>query len=320
MRKMKHGSITSIRFRCRISTSSRWAAKQVYGLTRQPSPTFADATVFSEVTGRVFVDFDDFNWSKQNGSGLTWVSSPIDPTGRLDILTDSLPPGFNGGEVAYLGRVAIKSNPAAFARFGNGSTQLGQVRTGTVRAGQEEPSARLTETSFTENIAAGGRLNLSMTLEQQPNSPEVALDWMRAFYPQTLAAQNGVVRFATPVGETGRLEFLLSGFAAEPQVWDVTNPDQITRLGVAGAGNTYRVQVEASASPRELIAFAEQAAVSLDGSQIVPVEAQNLHGLADFPEFIIIAPEAFKPFADELAAIRAAEGLSVRVSVNGRHL
>ncbi len=278
-------------------------------------PDYPDATTFTEVTGRVFVDFDDFNWSKQNGSGLTWISSPIDPTGRLDILTDSLPPGFNGGEVTYQGRVAIKSNPSAFARFNNGGTQLGQVRTGTVRAGQEEPSARLAETTFRETIAAGSPLNLSMTLESQPNSPEVALDWMRAFYPQVLTAQNGIVRFATPLGESGRLEFQLTGFGAEPQVWDITNPGEITRLGVVSAGNAYRVQLEAGTTPRELIAFAEQAAVNVDGSTVVPVEAQNLHGLTDYPDFIIVTPAAFKPYADELAAIRTAGGLNVRVTL-----
>ncbi|MEM8484074.1 MAG: type IX secretion system sortase PorU [Bacteroidota bacterium] len=278
-------------------------------------PDYPDATVFSEVTGRLFVDFDDFNWSKQNGSGLTWVSSPIDPTGRLDIVTDSLPAGFTGGDVLYQGRVAIKSNPSAFARFSNGETQLGQVRTGTVRAGQEEPSARLAETTFTETVASGGRLNLSMTLEQQPNSPEVALDWMRAFYPQTLAAQNGIVRFATPAGASGRLEFVLAGFGAPPQVWDVTNPDEITRLGVSGSGNAFRVQLEVGTTPRELIAFAEQSAVTLDGSQITPVAAQNLHGLTDLPDFVIVTPAIFKPYADELAAMRTAGGLNVRVTL-----
>ena len=280
-------------------------------------PGFSDATLFSEVPGRLFVDLDNFNWSKQNGSGLTWVSTPIDPTGRLDILTDSLPPGFNGGDVTYHGRVAIKSNPSAFARFSNGGAQLAQVRTGSVRTGQEEPSARLTETTFTESLGAGQPLNLSMTLEQQPNSPEVALDWLRAYYPQTLAAQGGVVRFATPAGESGRMAFQLTGFGGAPQVWDVTYPDQIQQLGVQASGNAFTVQLEvaAGARPREIIAFTEQAARTLDGGQAARVTPQNLHGLTDTPDFIIVTPSVFKPYADELASIRAGQGLTVRVTL-----
>ncbi|MFK7849297.1 MAG: type IX secretion system sortase PorU [Rhodothermales bacterium] len=280
-------------------------------------PGFPDATSFSEVTGRLFVDFDQFNWSKQNGSGLTWVSNPIDATGRLDILTDSLPPGLNGGDITYTGRVAIKSNPSAFARFSNGSTQLGQVRTGSVSSGTEAPSARLTEITFEETLSAGQGMNLSMTLEQQPNNPEVALDWMRAFYPKVLSAQNGIVRFATPAAQTGRFEFQLSGFTAAPRVWDITDPGAIVQLGVESAGATYRVQIEvgADSGPREIVAFVEQAALSIEGTTAAAVSPQNLHGLPDLPDFIIITPAIFKPYADELAAIRSAEGLNVRVTL-----
>ena len=293
------------------------AAEDGMRVAETPFPGYSDATQFSEVTGRLFVDFDLFNWSKQNGSGLTWVSNPVDPTGRLDVLTDSLPPGFAGGDVTYHGRVAIKSNPSAFARFNNAGTQLAQVRTGSVRSGQEEPSARLTETTFTETVGAGQGLNISLTLEQQPNSPEVALDWLRAYYPKSLSAQGGLIRFATPAGESGRMAFQLSGFGSTPQVWDITNPDAIQQLGVQASGNTFTVQLElaSGARPREIIAFTEQAARSLDATSALPVTPQNLHGLTDAPDFIIVTPAIFKPYADELAAIRSGQGLTVRVTL-----
>ena len=43
-------------------------------------PNYANPDTYNAVTGRLFVDFDQFIWSKQNGSGLSWVSNPIDPT------------------------------------------------------------------------------------------------------------------------------------------------------------------------------------------------------------------------------------------------
>ena len=287
----------------------------------EPFPAFTDATVFASVTGRLFVDFDQFVWSKQNGSGLTWISTPIDATGRQDVLTDSLPPGFEGGEVNYQVRVAIKSNPAAFARFQGNSGQLSQVRTGTVRIGEEEdPSARLTVANFVESITGGQSLNLSVTLEAQPNSPEVAVDWARAFYPQSLTASNGVLRFATPAGQTGRMEFVLDGFIGTPQVWDVTDPGSIRQLATQPSGNAFRVQVEVSdvTQPREIMAFLEPAAASLDAGLAETLTPQNLHGLQEYPDFVIVSPPIFHAYAEQLADKRRGEGLNVVVADIGQ--
>ena len=65
------------------------------------------------------------------------------------------------------------------------------------------------------------------------------------------------VRFHTPLAQAGQFEMVLSGFGQEPQVWDVTEPGAIRRLGVQASGGTYRVQVAVAdpEQPRELIAF-----------------------------------------------------------------
>lgn len=278
-------------------------------------PGFADATNFTSVTGRLYVDFDQFNWSKQNGSGLTWVSRTIDPIGRLDILQDSIPPGFSGGEVQFKARVAIKSNPAAFAYFNVGDTQIAQARAGSVLPRQEEPSARLTDADFVHDFGSGTVLDLSMTLQQQSNSPEAALDWIRAFYDQALTPRNGYLRFSTPANASGRMAFTLSGFNGEPQVWDVSDPGNISRLGVQAAGGNFIVQVEITpdSQPRELVAFQESAAVIPDASIATEVAPQNLHGIQSFPDFVIVTPDIFRPQAEELAAMRRDEGLDVVV-------
>ena len=275
---------------------------------------FANPQTFSQVTGRLFVDFDQFNWSKQNGSGLTWVSNPIDPTGRLDILRDTIPPGFQGGEVTYRARVAINSNPSSPALFSSSQAQLGQARTGSVQQGEEEPSALVTEVVFTDDVAESGRMDLFMTVQQQANTPQAALDWVRVTYNQVLSARNGFLRFATPVDVTGELAFLLVGFDAEPQVWDVTSPGEIQRLGVRPGGGGYEVQLEVASGPREIVAFVEGAALSLDGTTATQVPNQNLHGIQEFPDFAIVTPALFLPYAEELAAIRRAEGLTVVVT------
>ncbi|MEZ4700901.1 MAG: type IX secretion system sortase PorU [Rhodothermales bacterium] len=279
-------------------------------------PAYPDAERLDQVEGRLFVDFDDFNWSKQNGSGLTWLSSPISPTGRLDILSSVQAPGFAGGLVQYTAQVAIKSNPSAFAYFNAGSVRLAQALTGAVRPGEETPSALLTTVDFEQTLDAGAPLSLSMTLQPQSNSPEAALDWLRVFYPQRLTAENGRVRFVTPANQSGRFEFVLSGFSSEPQVWDVTDPAAIQRLAVQAEGSGYLAQIEVAdgARPRELIAFVETVAEPLDAGAAVTVPTQNLHAEAASPRFLIITPALFKPYADELAARRSAQGIPTLVT------
>jgi len=85
-----------------------------------PFPNAPDAQPVAQLTGRYVVDPEDFLWSKEGiaegkGSGLTWVSVPISPAGRLRILEGVTPPGLTAGTVTYRARVAIQSNPAAYA-------------------------------------------------------------------------------------------------------------------------------------------------------------------------------------------------------------
>ena len=277
-------------------------------------PNLPNPVQHTSVPGRLFVDFDQFNWSKQNGSGLTWVSNPIDPTGRLDILRDTIPPGFNGGALDYQVRVAIKSNPAVFALFNSGGAQIGNARAGSVGVLDVDPSARLAVTSFTDTKGAGEAIDLSMTIQQQVNNPEAGLDWVRMIYDQSLTARSGVIRFVTPAGATGPQSFTLSGFTAEPQVWDVTSPGEIRRLGVRSTGGAYEVQIDVTDQPRELMAFVPEAAIGLDSGTAETIANQNLHGIQEFPDFAIIVPEPFLPYAEELAEIRRREGMTVTVT------
>ncbi|NNE36061.1 MAG: hypothetical protein HKN13_12540, partial [Rhodothermales bacterium] len=91
------------------------------------NPAVADAT-FSQSTGRFFIDFDEFNWSKDHGSGLTWVSDPIQVSGRLDILSGVSLPGGLPGELQVSGVAAISSNPITSVRFNRGSETVATVR------------------------------------------------------------------------------------------------------------------------------------------------------------------------------------------------
>ena len=278
-------------------------------------PDFSSPSAPSAVTGRFFVDPDVFIWSKEHGSGHTWVSNPIQAGGRFDLLSGTDLPGFSGGDVSLTARVAIKSNPLATVRFTSGTQIIGDViASRIISQGAEQPSAAVSTQTFTAPFPAGP-VSVSMTLLQQSNDPQAAADWIRLTYPQQLRAVEGRLRFATPAGSTGPHEFALEGFSQTPVVWDVTDLANIRQLEVRQTGGLYRFQVDLldGTRPREILAFASGSAALLDVQQASPVPAQNLHGIVSFPQFVIVTHSDLFDVANQLAERRRLEGLTVEV-------
>ncbi|WP_245772030.1 type IX secretion system sortase PorU [Rhodothermus profundi] len=286
-----------------------------------PFPDAPDARPVTQLTGRYVVDPEDFLWSKEGiaegkGSGLTWVSVPISPAGRLRILEGVLPPGLTAGTVTYRARVAIQSNPAAYVRFISRGQELARVSAGVTFPDPESPVARAAEVTFTQALATAAPLELEMTLTNPGGDPRAALEWLRVFYPMRLVATEDYLRFFTPPGQTGTFAFLLEGFSEPPQVWDVTDPGTIVRLEVRPAPGGYRVQVVCNdpERPRELVAFTPAAVRPLDPAGARRVPNQNLHGIDFYPDLAIITADTFRVYAEQLAEHRRRQGLRVVVA------
>ena len=281
------------------------------------------AVPLTQVAGRHVVDMDDFLWAREaGGTGHTWVSNLIAlGGGTLPILENTTLPGLLDGTVTYRGRAAVQSNPAASVSFLSGALVLASRNFGPVTNSPTNTVARSGVVEFDQVVSAGQALNIDLQLESRPGSPKAALDWLRVFYPKALRAENGQVRFHTPIGQTGVFEMTLTGFGSAPFVWDVTEPGAFRRLDVQAAGNAYRVQVAVDdlEQPRELIAFAPVDMPTLNVEEACPAETgcrvtpQNLHGIQSFPTFVIVTPEIFRPYAEELADMRRQEGLVVEV-------
>ncbi len=286
-----------------------------------PFPGASPTAIYTTVDGRYVVDLDEYMWAPEGegeGTGLTWVSTTIEAGGVRRILEGVRPPGLTAGTVRYHARVAIAANPRARVFFESNGTELASVDAPIIGRGTEDPSAAPAEQRFTQTVGAGAALHLTMRLQEQINQPKAALDWLRVVYPQALTAADGYLRFATPGGATGTLEFVLAGFTQPPQVWDVTDPGTVRRLGVQSGSGGYRVQVTVTdpATPRELVAFVESSPLirSVDAGAAAAVANQNLHGLDGYPDFVIVAPEPFLDAARDLAEHRRQEGLEVLVT------
>ena len=280
---------------------------------RVSDPGFAalpGVAVLSQVVGRVFQEEDlpaGMIDRDGGGSGLDWMGREVSASIPSATVLDTLAAGLAGGTVRYRARVA---------------TRTGETVTLTLRSGQQEIASTSlrrgsgvfadAKTIYGESTAAANdRLLVTLGLSGSAVSRQGWIDYVEAFYPQTLRAEGDYLRFHTPGGATGAFEFVLSGFTSMPQVWDVTEPNAIRRLGVTPGDGTHRVQIEVSDAerPRELVAFTPSSAAVRTPAVGVAVPNQNLHSVNGFPDYVIVVPAGFRAAADELAEHRATDGL-----------
>ena len=287
-------------------------------ITGDSFPGYSNPTTFEEVTGRYFVEPDEFNWHRgAHGGGLTWWSTQLSGGDSRTLLDDVSLPGRTAGEISYEMRVAVRSSPQASVLFEANGTEIADLRLPRLTLSRDSAPAAYTRTAeAVQAEGAGGPLTVTMSLENVPNDPKAALDWLRILYPKRLQASGSLLRFATPAGAWGEMEFVLRGFDEEPRVWDVTEPGEIRQLAVASQNDAYRMQIALpdSSAPREIIAFRPGAAGMPDGDNFTRVATQNLHGISSYPDLVIIAPDALHPAAERLAERRRAEGLQVTIT------
>ena len=285
-------------------------------------PDNSGAIRLSQITGRWFHDMDDYMWSRERGTGHTWVSTPLQQGGLERAIVDNVSvPNLLAGVVRYRVRAAVKSNPSASIFFKTGTDALATVNFGPVNNIPTNTIAKSGIVEFEHNVSAGQPLNVVLELENRSGAPQAAVDWVRLFYPKALHASGGHLRFHTPIGIVGTFEMALTGFSATPIVWDITEPGNYHALSVRQTGDGHMVQVVAADpdTPRELIAFTPRDVQAINREEACPqdpgclVAAQNLHGIQSYPDFVIVTPDILKTQAEELAEMRRQEGLVVEV-------
>jgi len=286
-------------------------------INESPAPGASSAPIFTSTEGRHFVDLEEFLWSREHGSGHDWMSRTIPAGGQRSIYSDLTLPGMMAGTIQFDARVAIASNPRATVAMISDGVVLGQrTAPNPTQKGSEFNSASVTTFSFLQPVTGGQSLNLTMQLLNQSNDPEAALDWVRITYEQNLVASEDLLQFSTRPNQTSEQRFQLDGFNSEPRVWDVTGGLTHHAYQTQASSGDYIIHVpviDGGSQPRDIIAFAEDAILSLESGQIRPVLNQNLHGLSNFPDFVIVTNEEFLNAANRLAAHRTSDGLDVVV-------
>ena len=263
----------------------------------------------SQIEGRLFQEDDVPGGNIEQlgaGGGLDWLGRSVQPTApRLTVL-DTLAPGRLGGTVRFRSRAAVASASRASLAFRQGGATL---TTELFPPLGSDFAARDDTVTFTSDVPAGQPLAIEMVLEGGNSSAKAWIDFVEAFYPRALQAERGMIRFHTPDGaEGGRFSLALAGFTAPPEVWDVTEPGSVRRVGVQEAGGRYVVQVEAAPdAPRELVAFepGSDRIARAPAPEGGPVANQNIHGVTGHPDYLVVTHASLLPAAERLAQRRA---------------
>ena len=279
-----------------------------------PSPSDAPgAEVLATVADRRFYEVDVTNEIRDgSGSGLDWLGPDLAQNGPgLTVLDVPTPPGVGADTpVAYRARVGGKANPAVTVTASVDGRVRASARPRAVNLGPDNNGDLLTADDMDWTVT--GPSSLAVTLAATGGNPGAFawVDWVEAVFERPATAERGLVAFPTPGGRAGRFEVALRGFAAPPEVWDVTTPDAVRRLGAVAAGGAYRVQVEATdpLRPRELVAF-DPAGPSVRtpggrASGAVAVANQNLRGVTGAPDYVVVTHPLFADQARRLAERR----------------
>ena len=271
-------------------------------------PNWTDAAPLATVTGRLVAERELVNLEREDsGSGLQWLGEEITRASTGVTVLDTVVAN-RVGPVRYLAQVAGRAERGMTIALEQGAQTLASVRTSSVVLGS--PTAPIANLRTAEATASPqSSLAVRVTAPGALSTVTAWLDWVEATFERAPRATNGVVQFPTPGGRPGRFEVALEGFSAAPEVWDVTDSGDVRRLGVQPQGGTYRVQVEADTNgAREVVAF-DPGAPLRTFSGGTRVENQNLHGITDFPDYVIVTAPEFAPAAEDLAAHRQADGL-----------
>lgn len=289
------------------------AAQRLVQMATEPAQTNPQRLTTAE--GRWFIEEDKDNIGGESGSGLDWLGTVVSGGGTYTPL-DQVLEGLTNGLVRYRTRVVVRANPSPLVSIENASASIlaSYYAWAVDLNASTDIKATSLISSFSQPATAGVKQTVKIRLQNVENGPRAWLDWLEAIYPRSLTANNQYLRFVTPSDQVGETEFALSGFPSAPVVWDVTNHNAVVQLPVTESGGAYLIRLNLLTDvPREIVAFTTASTNILKPGTATAVTNQNLHGISVIPDFVIVTPSEFKTQAEELAAYRRQDGLTVEV-------
>ena len=267
-----------------------------------------DPTVGSALAEALFVhEIDAYMWTREFGSGQTWVSVPFRSTGEFT-LTDRLdlaaiPPST---PLRVHARVATSTNPVGtilFTSLGSRVFEAQAIRSASTSS--ESPTAYPQSVDFTWQNPSN---DLRVRLVGGGPAGQIALDWVRTFHDRSFLAPWTGVFGMRPSGGVGSTVELPSAPAA---LFDVTDPLQPLQIS-SSTGSATLMRDETVG--RIFSVYDPTAVERLPTEGALPIGNQNLHADRTDVDLVIVTPDVFMDAATRLATHRSShDGLRVRV-------
>ncbi|CAN5767861.1 type IX secretion system sortase PorU [soil metagenome] len=275
-------------------------------LAAAPAAT-GTGSVRTDYVARIVRHDDLYMYERDGGgSGLDWLGVEVTSQRPQTVVLDTLVPGRIEGPVRYRIRAAARSNPNSTMQFTTAAGGLGNLSLSHVDLATTTGTlVSANSGTFAQALGGSGPVRVEMRIAGPANA-RGWIDFVEAFVPRRLQAVEGELRFATPPGETGQFRFVMSGFGSTPEVWDVTDLGLFSRVPVQAEGGSFVAEVVANDTgrPRELVAFLPSSGRIRALRPGTPVMRQNLRGVTEYPDYIIITHQDFRAAADQLAEYR----------------
>jgi hypothetical protein len=257
------------------------------------------ATVIPDrFTGLVMVNEDTINLL---GSGREWFGPSINANSTTTyartlsgLLTDS-------ARTYRYSFIARSKGVAPTLIVKEGSTLLAQTILSSILISDDYTVGKERTITVTSNAPiTNGSSQVSFTYNTSDIAGSGWLNWMEIQYPRNFQASANYLRFRSP-DTSGVVEYRLSGFTASPFILDVTAPEGVKIITGATGSYTFRALVTAD-TIKEYCAVASGAYKVPAAMQFVP--NQNLRGITEGYDFIIVTSKEYKSASDRLAAFR----------------
>jgi hypothetical protein len=273
-------------------TADLGTGKRIQG---QASVTLPLTHLVNSFTDRKFIEKDDLNIVK---TGRDWFESPPYEVQLSNDYDFSFPDIVPGSNVGMRSRVAARSSMGSNFKYYLNGTQL--IETLPVSA-VSFSSDQYAHTAGIESTFEVGSPNVRIKVTySKPASASVGwMDYIALNARRYLRFTGGQMAFRDPQsGGPGNVaEYELSNASASVEVWNVSDPMNVARVGTSLDGSLMRFRIPAD-SIEEFVAF--------DGTSFYGVAAagkvdnQNLHAIT-MPDMVIVSYPSFLSEANRLA-------------------
>ncbi len=277
---------------------------------------------------RTITQIRDFLWKEEDQwksetklrSGNEWYSQKLSaaPSEQQQTIFNDTIPGLlpNQNIDVDINVIGRSIQTMSFSFFVNGAS-AGTISVPSIRSyvSEEGISGRLRR--FQTTIPIGNTenniLESSARISFSDPNTEGFIDWIRFSFQRELAAKNDYLFIYAPVDgesqETG--QFVLQSFSRQPLVMEVSDPQNPVLIQTSQNGDNFSFNY--STNPENRFIAQSQFIRPDPGESLLN---QNLRGLAEFPEYVIITNETFRDEAQDWASYRSEnDGFSTVVTL-----